>query len=309
MFNQLFQGLSLYRLFKTAIKQFVADQMSIYATALAFQMFFSLFPFLLFLVTLLGYLHLTDLFRWLEEQARLMLPEQAMSQVELILEQLQQQHTKLFSFSIIAALWTSSAAMRSMMDATNRAYRVSEGRPPWKRIPLSLLYTITLVILLVAATALMLIGPQWLNWLADYLGLGEAVTAAWALLRWPLAVLLMVAGVALIYWAAPDVQQRFRFITTGSLVSVLVWIGTSQVFAYYAKTFGRFNAMYGSIAAVIILMLYFYISAIVLLFGVELNVAIEHNHPQGKKQGQKRLPPRTTSNATASDDDQGLSSP
>ena len=299
MASRFLQGLLVYRVLKNSIKHFIEDQMSIYATALAFQMFFSLFPFLLVLIALLGYLNLGDMFTWVDEQLLLVLPAQSMEQVEQILEQLQQQHTKLFSFSIIAALWTSSAALRSTMDAMNRAYRVKEGRPLWKRIPLSVLYTIALVVLWAAAATLMLIGPQWLTRLAAYLGLANELPLVWAVLRWPLAVLLLVVMVALIFWFAPDVEQRFHFISIGSLASVLAWIGTSQLFGYYVTHLGRFNAMYGSIAAVIVLMLFFYISAVLLLFGVELNVAIEHEHPAGKNKGEKKLPDNSSSEQAA----------
>jgi membrane protein len=287
MFGNVLRGQRPVSLIKRTVNEFIDDEMPTYAAALAYQMFFSLFPFLLFLIALLGYFDLQNFFDWLRDQARLVLPGQAMEQVDTTLSQLQEQQAGLFSVSIIVALWTASAGVRSAMDAMNKAYDIKEGRPVWKRFPLSIAYTIGLAILLQLSAGFMLIGPQVLNWLAHYVGLDEVMVLAWSILRWPAAIALSVFAVAMVYWALPDVKQKFRFITPGSVLSVFVWIVASLGFGYYVQNFSNYNAMYGSIGAIIVLMLYFYISSAVMLFGAELNAVIEHSHPEGKDPGDK----------------------
>ncbi|GAC1030254.1 YihY/virulence factor BrkB family protein [Pseudomonas sp. No.21] len=270
------------------VTEFIEDELPTYASALAFQMFFSLFPFLLLLIAVIGFLELPEFFDWLQAQAALVLPSAAMDLVLPAIEQLQTQKPGLFSIGAVVALWSSSSAIRSSMDAMNRAYDVQEGRPTWKRIPLSVLYTVGVAAFLLAAAGLMVTGPQVMNWLAGQLGIEDAVVVLWNWLRIPAAVLLLMMVVAAVYYLLPDVEQEFRFITPGSVLAVLVWLVASLGFSYYAKNFANYNAMYGSIGAIIILLLYLYISAAVLLFGAELNAVIEHHSREGKNPGEKK---------------------
>ncbi|MCS3466712.1 membrane protein [Pseudomonas sp. JUb42] len=269
------------------VKEFLDDEMSTYASALAYQMLFSLFPFLLFLIALIGFLHLPDFFSWLRMQSSLVLPPQALDQVNPVIDQLQQSKGGLLSVGIVIALWTASAGVRLMMSAMNAAYDVVEGRPVWKRIPLSVIYTVGIAIMLLAAAGLMVTGPQVMSWLASQIGMEEFIVTLWTILRWPLIIILMMVAVALIYYVMPDVKQEFRFITPGSVLAVVVWIIASLGFGYYVKTFADYNAMYGSIGAIIVLLLYFYISAAVLLLGAEMNAVIEHMSSEGKDPGEK----------------------
>ncbi|MBC7210173.1 MAG: YihY/virulence factor BrkB family protein, partial [Pseudomonas sp.] len=281
------RGLPLHRVLVRTVKEFIDDEMSTYASALAYQMLFSLFPFLLFLIALIGFLHLPDFFSWLRLQSELVLPPQALEQVNPVIDQLQQSKGGLLSVGIVIALWTASAGVRLMMSAMNAAYDVPEGRPVWKRIPLSIIYTVGIAGMLLAAAALMVLGPQVMEWIASQVGLEEAVVVVWTILRWPAIIILMMVAVALIYYVMPDVKQKFRFITPGSVLAVVVWIVASLGFAYYVKTFADYNAMYGSIGAIIVLLLYFYISAAVLLLGAEMNAVIEHMSAEGKNPGEK----------------------
>ncbi len=269
------------------LKEFMSDELPTYASALAFQAFFSLFPFLLLLIALIGFLHLPEFFEWLQIQASLVLPADAMAMVQPVIELLQTQKPGLFSVGAVVALWSSSSAIRSSMDAMNRAYFVEESRPAWKRIPLSLLYTIGVAIFLLTAAALMVTGPQVINWLAGQLGIEAVMVVLWEWLRLPVAVLLLMLVVAGLYYLLPDVKQEFRFITPGSVLAVLVWLLASLGFSYYAKNYATYNAMYGSIGAIIILLLYLYISSAVLLLGAELNAVIEHLSREGKEPGER----------------------
>src|SRR5690606_2463939 len=135
------RGVSAWTLVRRTLTDFVADELPTYASALAFQLFFSLFPFLLFLIALIGVLDAQPFFDWLHQQAELVLPREALGLVDPVIAQLQTQQAGLFSVGILLALWTSSAAVRSTMAAMNRAYGVEDGRPAWKLVPLSVLYT------------------------------------------------------------------------------------------------------------------------------------------------------------------------
>ena len=281
------RGVSWWTIVRSTVTDFIDDELPTYASALAFQLFFSLFPFLLFLIALIGVLDAQPIFDWLHQQAELVLPRDALGLVDPVIAQLQTQQAGLFSIGILLALWTSSAAVRSTMAAMNRAYGVADGRPAWKLVPLSLLYTVAIAAALLLAAALMVIGPQAMNWLAMRVGLEETVVLLWAWLRWPLAVLMLVLVVAAVYYLAPDVDQEFRFITPGSILAVVVWIAASLGFGYYAQNFADYNATYGSIGAIIVFLLYLYISSAVLLLGAELNAVIEHHAHEGKEPGEK----------------------
>ncbi len=291
MFFPELKGIRMGTVVKRTVVDFVKDDLSVYAAALAFQLFFSLFPFLLFMVALIGVLDLQPFLDWLRQQAALVMPQEAMELIDAVIVQLQTQKIGLFSVGILVALWTASAAVRLIMEATNKAYGVAEGRPIWKRFPLSLIYTVAAAATLLLAAGFMVVGPQWMSWLAQQFGIEYLVVLLWAWLRWPIVVLLLMSTVAVAYYVAPDVEQEFRFITPGSVLAVLVWIAASVGFGYYAQNFATYDAMYGSIGAIIIFLLYLYISAAVLLFGAELNAVIEHMSREGKEPGEKSIQP------------------
>lgn len=279
----------VWEVIKRTARGFSEHDLSTYAAALAYRALFSIFPFILFLLALLGFLHLPDFFDWLRSQADLLLPPVAMEQVGPVIDQLQDSQGGLMSFGILLALWTASIGVRSLMNAMNRVYAVEESRPSWKLVLLSVAYTVGLAVMLLLAAGFMTLGPQVMSWLASQIGMEQMLVTLWTWIRWPLAILLMMLAVALIYYATPDVEQDFRFITPGSVVAVIVWLAASIGFGIYVQNFGNYNATYGSIGAIIVLLLYFYISAAVLLLGAQLNATIEHASAEGKDVGDKQL--------------------
>lgn len=283
------QGVGVFELLKRTVKEFSKNDMTTYASALAYRAIFSLFPFLLFLIAMLGMLDLQEFFTWLREQVSMMLPPDALNLVNPVIDQMQHQKSGLLSVGILVALWSASIGVRSLMNAMNKAYGVEEGRPAWKLMLLSVLYTIGLAVILLMMAGLMIVGPQVIEWLASHVGLKDIVVILWTWLRLPLVVFLMMLVVAVLYYVTPDVEQKFRFITPGSVLAVIVWIAASVGFGIYVNNFGNYDATYGSIGAVIVLLLYFYISAAVLLFGAEMNAVIEHASQEGKDAGDKRI--------------------
>ena len=269
-------------------KEFIEDDMPTYAAALSYQVFLSLFPFVLFLIALLGFLQIPDFFDWLMDQVRTVVPEQAMGQVEQIVEQICDQASgELLSFAVVVALWAASGAVRMAMHALNVAYDVQEERPAWKRYPLSIVYTVSLAVLVIIAVGLMLVGPQVIEWLASQVGLGPLFVTLWAWLRFPVAILLLMVFVALVYYMFPNADQPFRFITPGSVLSVIVWIASSFGFSYYVSNFANYSAIYGSLGAVIVMLLYIFISAAVLLFGAEVDAEIYKQFADGENEREK----------------------
>ena len=259
-----------------SIKKFSNDDMMVYAAALSYQLFFSLFPFAIFLLALLGVLNLTSFFDWLIKQSQTVLPGQASGLMQNIVGQIRGQAASgALSLGAILAFWSASAAVRMAMHALNVAYKV-EDRAVWKKFPLSLIYTALLAILIIAAAVLMLVGPQLATWVAEQVGMGSVFATVWAWARIPVAVVLLMLVAALVYYLFPNTDQPFRFVTPGSVLAVIVWVLASLGFSWYVANFASYNATYGSVAAVIVLLFYFFISAAILLFGAELNSEVYH---------------------------------
>lgn len=270
-----FYGVPPFTALKRAITGYVDHDMETHASALAFNVLFAIFPFLVFLISMLAFFDLSEFFDWLRQQARPFLPQQAMEQVDTVIEELQIPQAGLLSFGAALALWLASRGIRSIMYALNIAYDAPESRPIWKRFLLSIVYTAAIAFLLAVAAVLLVIGPQAVDWLARVLGLEQVFVVLWTWLRWPVALLMLSLVVALVYYAAPNVEHAFRLISPGSILAILVWVAASFGFAFYVQNFADYSIMYGSIGSIIVLLFYLYISASVLLFGAEFNAAIE----------------------------------
>lgn len=270
-----FDNLSVVGVGKRAFKDFMDDDMSTYAAALTYRIVLAIFPFLIFLLTLLGALGLTNFFDWMLEQARGAFPSDLYSAFERIVNQVQGgANGGLLSFGLIAALWAAAGGVRSVMHALNVAYDVKEERPIWKKYPLSIMFTLGLIVVLIAAVALMLLGPQTMEWLAGHIGLGDVFVTIWAWLRIPVAIVLLMLAVALVYYFFPNVDQPLQFVSPGSVIAVLLWVLASIGFSIYIANFANYNATYGSLAGVIVFLLYIYISSAVLLLGAEVNAVV-----------------------------------
>jgi membrane protein len=259
-----------------AIKNFSNDDMLVYAAALSYQLFFSLFPFVIFLLALLGLLNIPGFFDWLLKQSQTVLPGQASGLMKNIIGQIRGQAASgALSLGAVLALWSASSAVRMAMHAFNVAFKV-EDRPAWKKFPASIFYTAALAVLIIVAAALMMIGPQLASWIAKQVGMGSVFATIWTWARIPVAVVVLMLAAALVYGLFPNVDQPFRFITPGSVLAVIVWILASLGFSWYVANFASYNATYGSLATVIVLLFYFFISAAILLFGAELNAEVYH---------------------------------
>ncbi len=177
-----------------------------------------------------------------------------------------------------------------MMKALNVVYGVKEARPAWKRYALSMMTTLVVGTTLATAVTLMLVRPTAMQTLAQHFGVDPMFATVWSWwLRWPAIVLLLTATVTVVYWIAPDVEQRFQFVTPGAFLAVLVWCAASLAFDFYVRNVGKFDQIYGSVGTAIVLLLYFFISSVILLLGAELNAAVEFYAPAGKNAGDKTM--------------------
>jgi len=284
-------GLSVQELARRVPREIQQDDCLGRAAQLAYYFLFALFPFFLVLTTLLGYLPIPNLLDRLMDMLGQMFPGEALQLVQDNLHKLVSgERGGLLSFGLLAALWTSSSALTAIMDSLNRAYDVEEGRPFWKVRGLSILLTVGLSAFIIVSIVLLTFGPQIGGWIADQMGLGRVFQMAWNVLRWPVIVGLLIVAMALVYYLAPDVEQQWQWITPGSIVAVLGWLLASLGFSYYVNQFGSYNATYGSIGAVIVLLTWMYVSGFFVLVGGEINAEIEHASASGKDPGEKAPP-------------------
>jgi membrane protein len=284
-------GLSVQELARRVVREIQQDDCLGRAAQLAYYFLFALFPFFLVLTTLLGYLPISNLLDRLMDMLGQMLPGEALQLVQDNLHELVSgERGGLLSFGLLAALWTSSSALTAIMDSLNRAYDVEEGRPFWKVRGLAILLTMGLSAFIIVSIVLLTFGPQIGGWIADQMGLGRVFQMAWNVLRWPVIVGLLIVAMALVYYLAPDVEQQWQWITPGSIVAVLGWLLASLGFSYYVNQFGSYNATYGSIGAVIVLLTWMYVSGFFVLVGGEINAEIEHASASGKDPGEKAPP-------------------
>jgi membrane protein len=284
-------GLSVKDLGRRVIHEIQEDDCLGRAAQLAYYFLFALFPFFLVLTTLLGYLPVPNLMDRLMEMLAGILAGDALQLVQdNVREIVTSRRGGLLSFGILVALWTSSSAVTAIVDGLNRAYDVEEGRPYWKVRLIAIFLTVGISLFIIFSLILLTFGPQIGGWIADQVGLGGVFQTAWNLLRWPVIVGLIVLAMALVYYVAPDVEQRWQWITPGSLVAVIGWLLASLGFSFYVNNFGSYNATYGSIGAVIVLLTWMYVSGFFVLVGGEINAEIEHAASSGKDPGEKQQP-------------------
>jgi len=281
-------GLRITDLAKRVVQEVREDNCLGQAAQLAYYLIFAVFPFLLFLATLLGYLPIPNLMDRIMASLAQLLPGEAVTLLQDNIRQLvTDQKGGLLSFGILAALWTSSSAVTAIMDALNRAYDVAEGRPVWKVRGTAILLTMGLSLFILLSMVLLIFGPQLGGWIAAQVGLGTAFEVAWNILRWPVIVGLLIVAMAIVYYVAPDVEQQWKWITPGSVVAVLGTIVVSLGFSFYVNNFGSYNKTYGSIGAVIVFLTWLYLTGLMILVGGEINAEIEHAAPEGKAPGEK----------------------
>jgi membrane protein len=288
------ENLGLVDFFKLTFKEVSEDHVSAFAGNLTYKGLFAVFPFFTFLLSLLGLFNATDLVNTMVDKLSGVAPQTATQFIKgQLLSITQSQAESAFTFgaiiSILLALWGVSGAFRSVMEAMNVMYEVEEDRPFWKVYGLSIFMSLAVIVLLLGALVLVVFGKSIGVTVADLVGLGSVFATIWSIVQWPIVACVVLFAFALIYYFAPAAKQKFRWISPGSLLAFVFWLVFSLLFSLYVSTFGgsSYSDTYGSLAGVIVLMLYVYYSALIMLVGAEMNQVIEWHIPGGKNEGEK----------------------
>src|SRR5881227_1859740 len=278
--------------------EFNADNMTDWAAALTYYGILAIFPALIALVSILGLIG-TSATKPLLDNLGTFAPGPAHQILENALNGLTQSPSGagiLFIVGLAGALWSASGYIGAFIRASNRIWDVEEGRPIWRILPLRLVVTLVMVILLaLSAVAVVVTGP-----LADkvgkLIGIGGVAVTVWDIAKWPVLILVVSVMFSILYYASPNVRQpSFRWVTPGGVFAVLAWIVASAVFGLYVANFGSYNKTYGSLGAIIIFLVWLWLSNVAILFGAELNAEIARGRQIEAGQPEERepfLPPR-----------------
>jgi len=278
-------GLTLTELGRRLWDESQKDELLGRAAQLSYYALLALFPALIFLTALMGLFSVQSFMPELMSYLRNVLPADALSMVQRFLTQVSEgSGANILSLGALGALWASSSGVTAIMDALNVVFGVKEDRRPFWRVRLTaIVLTTGLAGFVIMSLALVLYGPTIGRWIADLMGFDVVFTWIWNVLQWPIIATLMLIVVAAIYHICPDRRyKRWRWVTPGSVFAVLMWLLVSLGFKAYVDNFGDYNKVYGSIAGVIVLMLWFYWSGMVLLLGGEINAEIEKAAAEGK---------------------------
>lgn len=271
-------GLPLKELMRRLWRESQEDELFGRAAQLSYYVLLALFPALIVLTALMGLLSVQNYMPELMSYLRNVLPGDALSMVERFLQQVAEgSGANILSLGGLGALWASSSGVTAIMEALNVVYDVKDDPRPFWRIRLTaVLLTMGLAGFVIFSVALVLYGEHIAAWVADAVGLGPYFTWAWLVLQWPVIIGLMLTVVAAVYYFCPAIEQDWRWVSPGSVFAVTMWLLVSLGFKAYVENFGNYNAVYGSIAGVVVLMLWLYWSGMVLLIGGEINAEIEH---------------------------------
>lgn len=273
---------------KRAIKEFISDDMLDWAAALTYYSVLSLFPAMIVLISLVGLLG-QDATGVLVDNVRQLAPGGSSDTLVNVINEIQGSASFAGPAAIIGllgAVWAASGYVGGFIRASNAIYEVEEGRPAWKTLPLRVILTVVMLVLLSVIILGIVLTGNLADQVGQLLGLGSTGVLVWNIAKWPVLAVLLSLAIALLYWASPNVRHLgFRWLTPGSLFAVVVWVIASFGFAFYVANFGSYNKVYGSLAAVIVFLIWVWISNIAILVGAELDAElsreqrIEEGHP------------------------------
>jgi membrane protein len=259
------------------------DRVMDVAAQLAFYFLLSLFPFLIFAITLLGYTTITveDVLGLLQRFA----PAETLNPIQQNLQEVfEQRKGGLLSFSILGTIWAASAALNAIIRALNRAYNVSESRSFLMERGVAILLTFMMILVILVSLLLPVFGEMILRLVAVFVDIPPILSMVWSLTRWVLSFCILVSVFVLIYYLAPNDRLRFRDVISGALFAAVGWQVISLGFSYYVNNFANYSATYGSLGTIIALMMWFYLTALIIILGGELNAVLHARHLRGKGQ-------------------------
>ncbi|MFI5914455.1 YihY/virulence factor BrkB family protein [Dactylosporangium sp. NPDC051541] len=272
---------SYWQVLKRTVKEFGDDSITVWAAALTYYGVLSIFPGILLLVTVLRLFGQDTVQRVIDNigdvapgSAGAILGDAAKN-----LQEGQQSTAGLLAVvSIVGALWSASGYIGAFMQASNAIYDVPEGRPVWKTLPIRVGITIVTGVLLTAAALLVVFTGPVAESAGRWVGAGGAAVTAWNIAKWPVLVALVVLLFAILYWASPNAKHGgFRWVSPGSILAVVIWLIASAGFGFYVANFGSYNKTYGSLAAIIIFLIWLWISNIAILLGAEFDAELQRS--------------------------------
>jgi membrane protein len=275
---------------RTLYESFYKDDVLGMAAQLAYYFFLALFPALLFLISVASFFPVANL---MDEVVRMLGRVAPPDVLMFLLDQMKkisnQEHGGILTFAFLFTIWSSSGAMVSIISTLNAAYDIQESRPWWKVRVLAILLTVGMAAFILISATLVIAGPQLAERVANAFELGAAFEWTWKIVQWPIVIGLVITGVALVYYFAPDAEQEFVLITPGAVFATVLWLLATLGLRYYVTNpnLSNYAETYGALAGVIIILLWFYTSGICLLVGAEMNAEIEHASPYGKAPGEK----------------------
>jgi len=284
-------SISWTAVFKRTWKEADEDDVFGRSAQLAYYFFLALFPLLICVIAGLGVLagkgaHVQEA---VLDFLASVVPGSASTLIQKTLTEVDQAHSiSKLSIGLVFSLWSTSAGMSAIMDTLNAEYEIHEGRSFIKKNAVALGLTLAVAVLLIGAVAIVLAGGRTAEAFS-----GGIVTIVIKVVQWPVAIALVLLGFALVYFFAPDVrEQKWHWITPGAIAGVALWLAASFALKAYLHFFDSYSATYGSLGAVIILLLWFYVSGASLLFGAEINSVIEdaaaaEGQPDAKAKGGK----------------------
>ncbi|WAE76639.1 YihY/virulence factor BrkB family protein [Streptomonospora nanhaiensis] len=267
---------------RRTFREFSADNVTDLAAGLTYYAILSLFPALLVLVSLLG-LAGPGATRTLTENASAVLPQDVSGLVTTAIENLQGSAGVAGLVGVISlavALWSASGYIAAFMRASNIVYDVPEGRPVWKTLPIRVGVTLLLVVLMTLTVLAVAASGGIAERIGQLLGLGPTAVTVWGIAKWPVLLVVVAFMIALLYWASPNARRGFRWVSPGSLLAVVIWLLASLAFAFYVANFASYSKTYGSMAAVVIFLVWLWISNIAILLGEEFNAEIERGRAE-----------------------------
>ncbi len=264
--------------FKRTFKEFVADECVGLSKQIAFSSLLAFFPALIFLVGLLG-LFGEDTYDEIGDLLSRVAPSEVNDVIDVAKES-SADNTDASALAFLVggavAVWLASGAMRTVMHAVNRAYDLDETRPFWKERLIAIALVVVSGLVLAGMFILIVFGGPLGEAIADRADLGGAFTLLWELLRWPISFAVLLFFFALVFYAAPNVEQRdWKWLTPGSVLGAFAWLALSGLFAIYTSLVGSYDTTYGSLGGGIVLLLWLYYTAFALLFGAELNSELD----------------------------------
>jgi membrane protein len=271
----------MFELVKRVWREIKEDHLFTWAAALAYSWLFAAFPFLIFLMSLLPYLPegtrkaAEDELRTFARQT--MPDEAAETLLKNVSEILEKPRTGLLGVGLLLTLWGASGGLNMTITALDRCYEVDRGRPFYKQRPVAVGLTLCVATLVIVLMLLLPIGTIAIRWLMENANtyVHSTLFWTWRILRYPMALLVMLTILHIVYQYGPSIRQRFNFVTPGGLFAIIVWLLLGAAFRLYVNKFGRYNETYGAVGGVAILLLFFYIDAAVLLIGAEINSEID----------------------------------